>query len=136
MKKFFALVTVALISIVGAFAFDITTVRGTWYDENYDADWTFSSNGRIVLSSHSSGKVLYTFDDSNVTNFRVNLQNQGDGGLAGQSVVIKFRCDATQRNYTFMYPVGLKNPLQVEFAPDWARTPYKATLNWLKGEKQ
>ncbi len=127
MKKLFALFAVALISVVGAFAFEVSTVRGTWFDERYDADWTFNSDGTIVLSNHSTGAVIYTFDDSNVKNYRIAPITDG--------LVIQFRCDETHRNYKFTcQPTLLKPSLTIEFAPDWTRALYRTTFRWLKGE--
>lgn len=127
MKKLLALCAVALVSIVGAFAFEVSTVRGTWYDEQYDADWTFNSDGTIVLSYHSTGAVIYTFNDSNVKNYRISPTSDG--------LQIRFRCDETQRNYSFTcQPTLMKPRMTIEFAPDWTRALYRSTFPWLKGE--
>ncbi|MCR5623280.1 MAG: hypothetical protein K6G18_15675 [Treponema sp.] len=131
MKKLLALFAVALISVVGAFAFDVSTVRGTWVDETYDADWTFNSDGTIVLSYHSTGAVIYTFNDSNVKNFRVSLSNEG--GVLEQCVVIQFRCDETHRDYKFTCPAQPKPALRIEFAPDWSKALYRSSFPWVKG---
>jgi hypothetical protein len=135
MKKLLALFAVALISVIGAFAFDVSTVRGTWVDETYDADWTFNSDGTIVLSYHSTGAVIYTFNDSNVKNFRVTLDSDSTGGI-NQAVVIQFRCDETHRNYKFTMPVTIKPGLKIEFAPDWTKSLYRSVFPWVKGEAE
>ena len=127
MKKIFALFAVALVSIVGAFAFEVSTVRGTWLDERYDADWTFNSDGTIVLSYHSTGAVIYTFNDSNVKNYRIAPSTDG--------LVIQFRCDETQRNYKFTCQPTLQKPsMIIEFSPDWTKALYRSTFPWVKGE--
>lgn len=132
MKKLLAFFAVALIGVIGAFAFDVTTVHGTWVDERYDADWTFSTAGKIILSYHSTGEVIYTFDDSNVKNFRVRPATESEGS----GVVVQFRCDETKRNYKFICPPQLLKPtLEIEFQPDWAKGPYKSAFRWIKDDQ-
>ncbi|GEM_PF-1818304 len=131
MKKLLALCAVALIGVVGAFAFDFPSVfSGTWVDETYDADWTFKTNNTIVLSYHSTGEVIFTFDESNMKNVRTSLD--AGSSIGDQSVVLQFRCDETHRNYKFVCPAQPKPPLEIEFAPDWTKALYRSKFPWVK----
>ena len=134
MKKLLALFAVAVVSIVGAFAFDFPSVfSGTWVDEQYDADWTFKSDNTIVLSYHSTGAVIYTFNESNMKNIRTSLESDSGSAVGNQAVVIQFRCDETHRDYKFVLPAQPKPPLKIEFAPDWTKALYRSTFPWVKG---
>lgn len=134
MKKLLALFAVAIVSVVGAFAFDFPSVfSGTWVDETYDADWTFKTDNTIVLSYHSTGAVIFTFDESNMTNVRTSLASENDVGAGLQGVVLQFRCDATHRNYKFILPAVPKPTMKIEFAPDWTKALYHSNFPWVKG---
>ncbi|MBQ7166560.1 MAG: hypothetical protein IJR93_06445 [Treponema sp.] len=129
MKKLLALFAVAVVSIAGAFAFDFpSALRGTWVDEAYDADWTFKTNNTIVLSYHSTGAVIFTFDESNMKNIRTSLESDALGGVGNQSVVLQFRCDETHRDYKFVLPMTPKPPMKIDFAPDWTKWHYISTF--------
>ena len=133
MKKLLALFAIALISVVGAFAFDVSTVRGTWVDETYDADWTFKTDNTIVLSYHSTGAVIFTFNESNMKNIRTSLEKDSMGSDGNQAVVLQFRCDETQRDYKFVLPMTPKPPMKIEFSPDWTKWTYRSTFPWVSG---
>ena len=49
MKKLLAL-AVAAVMATGLFALDLGGIKGTWQDKKWDADWTFSADGKIVLT--------------------------------------------------------------------------------------
>ncbi|MBQ9537874.1 MAG: hypothetical protein IJU95_01275 [Treponema sp.] len=133
MKKLLALFAVAALSIVGAFALDFPSVfSGTWVDETYDADWTFKTNNTIVLSYHSTGAVIYTFDESNMKNLRFTTETDSEGSIS-PAVVLQFRCDETQRDYKFVLPASPKPSMKIEFAPDWTKALYRSAFPWVKG---
>ena len=128
MKKVLALIAAVAVSVIGAFAFDVATVRGTWYDEKYDADWTFKADGTIVLTYHSTGAHVYTFTDDNVENFRVSLQDTGDEA----GVSIQFTGKNTHRKYKFVKPANLEADLNMTINPDWTNWDYITTIKFQK----
>ena len=58
MKKLFVMVILAVMA-TGLFALDLGGIKGTWKDSKWDADWTFSADGHIVLSLSSTGEKIY-----------------------------------------------------------------------------
>ena len=127
MKKIFALVAAAFVSIAGAFAFDVASIRGSWIDERYDAKWTFSAN-KIELSIASTGRHVFTFTEENVQNFGIIAQTEGVG--------FSFDCAATHRSYRFSKPVELTSDLDVTIDPDWTRVDYKTRFKYVEGTMQ
>ena len=83
MKKiiFFAAVAFASASL---FAFDLGDLKGTWQDSNWNADWTFTGDGKIILADSTTGEEVFTFTDENVQDFKI------DAGKTGLSV--SFKC--------------------------------------------
>ena len=59
MKKLIALVAVAIVGIVGAFAFDTGTLSGSWLDSTWDAVYTIKKNtngeGMLQISDAKTG---------------------------------------------------------------------------------
>ena len=134
MKKLLALFAVAVVSIAGAFAFDFPSVfNGTWVDETYDADWTFRTDNTIVLSYHSTGAVIFTFNKDNMKNIRTSVESDSHGGDGNPAGVLQFRCDETQRDYKFVLPAMPKPRLKIEFRPDWTKWVYSSQFPWVKG---
>ena len=76
MKKLIAL-AVAAVMATGLFALDLGGIKGTWQDKKWDADWTFSADGKIVLTLTSTGEEIYTFKDGTVQNFKVKADTTG-----------------------------------------------------------
>ena len=91
MKKiiFFAAVAFASASL---FAFDLGDLKGTWQDSNWNADWTFTGDGKIILADSTTGEEVFTFTDENVQDFKI------DAGKTGLSV--SFKCSETERSYS------------------------------------
>ena len=127
MKKIFALFAAACVSIAGAFAFDVGSVRGSWIDERYDAKWTFSAN-KIVLTIASTGQHVFTFTEENVQNFKMGMQAEG--------AVVIFDCAATHRSYSFSKPVELTTDLDVVIDPDWTQLDYRTRFKYVEGTMQ
>ena len=100
MKKIFALVAVALLGTIGAFAFDLSGIEGTWKDETYNANWTFNGGGTITLTDASTGAVYFTFNDSNTS------EQKAEASLT-DGATISFYCKETGRHYRFTKPVAL-----------------------------
>ena len=119
MKKLFIMVVLAVMA-TGLFALDLGGIKGTWKDAAWDADWTFSADGHIVLSLSSTGEKIYDFNDSTITNFKV------DAGAKG--VTISFYCPETERAYSFTKGVSLSTDIDMEIDPDWTTTDYSVAL--------
>lgn len=120
MKKLIAILAVALISVVSVFAFDLGDIKGTWQDPNWDADWTFSADGKIVLTKTSTGEAVFTFTDDNVTNFKLGATTKG--------ATVSFSCKETERSYTFTKPITLDTNLEMVINPEWTTSDYSVKL--------
>ena len=123
MKKLIAL-AVAAVMATGLFALDLGGIKGTWQDKKWDADWTFSADGKIVLSLTSTGEEIYTFKDGTVQNFKVNVDTTG--------VSISFDCKDTNRSYTFKKGVALNADLDMVVNPDWTKEDYETVIKLKK----
>ncbi len=121
MKKILAFGALALIS-AGAFAFDLGDIKGTWQDSKWNANWTFEADGKITLSDSVSGSSIFTFDDSNVQNFKL------DAGKDGVSV--SFACKETGRAYKFTKPLSLNSDLDMHIEPNWTSSSYDVKIKY------
>jgi hypothetical protein len=120
MKKFLALAAVAVMSIVGAFAFDLGSIQGTWQDTEWDGNWTFKADGTIVLSLASTGETVFTFTDSNIQQPHIAIEDEG--------LTLRFDCAATHRTYKFVKPADLSPELKMTIVRDWRKGEYRKTL--------
>ena len=123
MKKFIAL-AIAAVMTAGLFALDLGGIKGTWQDKKWDADWTFSADGKIVLTKTSTGEEVYTFKDGTVQNFKVNADTSG--------VSISFDCKDTQRSYSFKKGISLNADLDMVVNPEWTTVDYETTIKFKK----
>lgn len=121
MKKILAFGVFALLA-AGAFALDLGDIKGTWQDSNWNANWTFGADGKITLSDSISGNTIYTFDDSNVQNFKF------DAGTSGVSV--SFSCKDTERAYKFTKPLTLNTDLDMHIDPEWTTKDYDVKIKF------
>lgn len=121
MKKILAFGAFALLA-AGAFALDLGDIKGTWQDSNWNANWTFGADGKITLSDSVSGNTIYTFDDSNVQNFKL------DAGTSGVSV--SFSCKDTERAYKFTKPLTLNSDLDMHIDPEWTTKDYDVKIKF------
>ena len=119
MKKLFAIVVLAVMA-TGLFALDLGGIKGTWKDANWDADWTFSADGHIVLSLTSTGEEIFDFNESNIKDFKVNAGAKG--------ITITFYCPETERAYSFTKGVSLSTDLDMIINPDWTSKEYSVAL--------
>jgi hypothetical protein len=119
MKKLIIMVVLAVMA-TGLFALDLGGIKGTWKDAKWDADWTFSADGHIVLSLTSTGEKIYDFNDSTIQNFKV------DAGTKG--VTISFYCKDTERAYKFTKGLALNADLDMVVNPDWTDEDYSVTI--------
>ena len=123
MKKLIVF-AIAAVMTAGLFALDLGGIKGTWQDKKWDADWTFSADGKIVLTKTSTGEVVYTFTDSDVQNFKVNADTSG--------VSITFDCKDTERSYSFKKGISLNADLDMIVDPDWTTEDYKTVIKFKK----
>ena len=123
MKKLFAMVVLAVMA-TGLFALDLGGIKGTWTDKAWDAEWTFSADGHIVLTLESTGEVVYDFNDSTIQNFKVKADTKG--------VTITFDCKDTERSYSFTKGVSLSTDIDMVINPDWTATDYSVALKLKK----
>lgn len=123
MKKLLAFAAVAVIA-TGLFALDLGGIKGTWQDKTWDADWTFSADGKIVLSKSSSGETIFTFTESNTQNFKVKADTKG--------VTISFDCKETERSYKFTKGVSLNADLDMHIDPKWTTQDYDTSIKFKK----
>ena len=123
MKKLVAL-AIAAVMTAGLFALDLGGIKGTWQDKKWDADWTFSADGKIVLTLASTGEEIYTFKDGTVQNFKVKADTSG--------VAISFDCKDTHRSYSFKKGMSLNSDLDMVVDPDWTATDYETTIKFKK----
>lgn len=124
MKKIMVAVLAAVLGTAGAFAFDLGDINGTWRDAKWDADWTFSADGKIVLTKASSGESVFTFTDANVKNFKLNA------GASGVSV--SFDCSETERSYKFTKPLTFNADLDMHIDPEWTSEDYDTSIKFQK----
>ena len=113
------MLAVALMS-TGLFALDLGNIKGTWTDKTWDAEWTFSADGHIILTLASTGEVVYDFNDSTIQNFKVSAGTKG--------VTITFDCKDTERSYSFTKGVSLSTDLDMVINPDWTSEDYSVAL--------
>jgi hypothetical protein len=124
MKKILVLMLLALIGTASTFALELGDIKGTWQDNNWNADWTFTADGKIVLTDSTTGEVIFTFTDSNIQNFKLNADTNG--------VSISFDCKDTNRSYKFTKPIALNADLDMYINPEWTDTDYNKTITWKK----
>ena len=123
MKKLFAMVVLAVMA-TGLFALDLGGIKGTWTDKAWDAEWTFSADGHIVLTLASTGEVVYDFNESTIQNFKVNAGTKG--------VTISFDCKDTERSYSFKKGLTLDSDLDMVVNPDWTTEDYNTVIKFKK----
>ncbi len=121
MKKLIALAAAAIMT-AGLFALDLGGIKGTWQDKKWDADWTFSADGKIVLTKTSTGEEVYTFKDGSVQNFKVKADTTG--------VSISFDCKDTQRSYSFKKGLTLDADLDMVVNPYWTKDDYETVIKF------
>lgn len=110
MKKILTIAAILGLS-TAAFAFDLGGIKGTWQDEKWNANWTFSADGKIVLS------------DSNTQDFKVNV------GIDG--VTLTFSSKKTARSYKFTKPASLDTDLDMCIEPTWTNA-YETKIKFQK----
>ena len=122
MKKLLALVAAAAVFTGSAFALNLGDIKGTWQDSKWNANWTFSADGKIILTDSVTGEEYFTFTDSNVTNYKLDASTSG--------VSISFYCKETGRAYKFTKPITLNADLDMKINPDWTDTDYDTSIKF------
>ena len=123
MKKLLALLAAAVMT-AGLFALDLGGIKGTWQDKNWDADWTFSADGKIVLTKTSTGEEVFTFKEDTIQNFKVKADTSG--------VTITFDCKDTERSYSFKKGIALNADLDMLINPAWTSKDYETVIKLKK----
>ena len=123
MKKLLALLAAAVMT-AGLFALELGGIKGTWQDKTWDADWTFSADGKIVLTKTSTGEEVYTFQEGTIQNFKVKADTTG--------VTITFDCKETERSYSFKKGVALNADLDMVINPTWTSKDYETVIKLKK----
>lgn len=122
MKKILGIAAVMALTVAGSFALDLGDIKGTWKDAKWDANWTFSADGKIILKKASSGEEVFTFTDDNVQNFKLNAGANG--------VSVSFKCAETERAYKFTKPLTLNADLDMTVNPDWTDEDYNTSIKF------
>ncbi|MBQ1661310.1 MAG: hypothetical protein II054_02300 [Treponema sp.] len=125
MKKLVALVAVAVIGLASTFAASlgdlVGSLSGTWTDANYNANWTIGGDTKdgasIKITDAKTGKVYYTFKDSNMQDLEVNV------GLSGISV--SWKSSKFGKSYKITKGASLSKDLTLTIVRDWDPEPYE-----------
>lgn len=105
-------------------ALDLGGISGTWQDTKWNADWTFSADGKIVLSDSATGTEYFTFAEESIQNFKADASASG--------VSISFDCKETGRSYKFTKPIALNADLKMLIQPEWTNEEYETTIQFKK----
>ncbi len=125
MKKLFTLAAVLAVAAASSVsALDLGDIKGTWQDSKWDADWTFSADGKIHLTSSKDNSEVFTFTDNNVQNFKLSAGKTG--------VSISFDCKETERSYKFTKPLTLNADLDMHIDPEWTNVDYDTKIKFKK----
>lgn len=115
MKKLFAAAVIAILCVFGAAAqsadlsMDTATVHfpedwklGSWYDNTWDATWTFETND---IKLYKGDELIFSFQ-SHVQNYKINVDLK-------EGVTISFDCPNTNRSYAFTKGISLSTDLKM-----------------------
>lgn len=123
MKKLFAVLFVAAVMAVGAFA-DDSFPTGSWIDSNYDAEWVFGIDGKVELKDANTGALIFSFTKDQIKDYKLGATKDG--------LTMSFTCPATSRKYKFTKPLTLSTDLVMEIDPDWSDVDYKTNIKFKK----
>ncbi len=135
MKKLLALVAVAVIGLTSAFSFSLSDlvgkVSGTWKDANYNATWTIGTDSTgaasIKIADATTGKVYYTFKESNMQNL--------DGSVGLDGITVTWKSSVFGKSYKLVKGASLSKDLELTIVRDWDPAPYeKQPLTWVGGD--
>ena len=87
---------------------------GKWLDANWDALWVFFADGSVKLYDSKNGDLIYDFNGKTK-----NLKLEP----AGTGLKLSFRCDETQRFYTFEKALE-GTDMEMDIDRDWTDEGY------------
>ena len=87
---------------------------GKWLDANWDALWVFFADGSVKLYDSKNGDLIYDFNGKTK-----NLKLEP----AGTGLKLSFRCDETQRFYTFEKALE-GTDMELDIDRDWTDEGY------------
>ena len=91
---------------------------GKWLDANWDALWVFFADGSVKLYDSKNGDLIYDFNGKTK-----NLKLEP----AGTGLKLSFRCDETERFYTFEKALeGTDMALDID--RDWTDEEYHVLM--------
>jgi len=87
---------------------------GKWLDANWDALWVFFADGSVKLYDSRNGDLVYDFNGKTQN---MKLEPVGTG------LKLSFRCDETQRFYTFEKALE-GTDMELDIDRDWTDEGY------------
>ena len=87
---------------------------GKWLDANWDALWVFFADGSVKLYDSKNGDLIYDFNGKTKD---LKLEPAGTG------LKLSFRCDETQRFYTFEKALE-GTDMELDIDRDWTDEGY------------
>ena len=87
---------------------------GKWLDANWDALWVFFADGSVKLYDSRNGDLIYDFNGK-TTNLKLEP--------AGTGLKLSFRCDETERFYTFVKALE-GTDMELDIDRDWTDEGY------------
>ena len=91
---------------------------GKWLDANWDALWVFFADGSVKLYDSRNGDLIYDFNGKTK-----NLKLEP----AGTGLKLSFRCDETQRFYTFEKALE-GTDMELDIDRDWTDEGYHVLM--------
>ncbi|MBO7517378.1 MAG: hypothetical protein J6T61_06515 [Spirochaetia bacterium] len=87
---------------------------GKWLDANWDALWVFFADGSVKLYDSKNGDLIYDFNGKTKD---LKLEPAGTG------LKLSFRCDETERFYTFEKALE-GTDMELDIDRDWTDEGY------------
>ena len=91
---------------------------GKWLDANWDALWVFFADGSVKLYDSRNGDLIYDFNGKTKD---LKLEPAGTG------LKLSFRCDETERFYTFEKALE-GTDMELDIDRDWTDEAYHVLM--------
>ena len=91
---------------------------GKWLDANWDALWVFFADGSVKLYDSRNGDLIYDFNGKTKD---LKLEPAGTG------LKLSFRCDETERFYTFEKALE-GTDMELDIDRDWTDEGYHVLM--------
>ena len=91
---------------------------GKWLDANWDALWVFFADGSVKLYDSKNGDLIYDFNGKTKD---LKLEPAGTG------LKLSFRCDETERFYTFEKALE-GTDMELDIDRDWTDEEYHVLM--------